>query len=114
MPSKISATFNISNNPRAIVIEVYLLRRWLKNKLPFGNYPRLLLAWTSTEAVRTQSRELLLGRSLAEFHMVARFVSSTRCVENLYGAPSDGGVSLTQVGGQNSLFRHANIHCHLT
>ena len=67
LPSKISATFNISNNPRAIVIEVYLLRRWLKNKLPFGNYPRLLLAWTSTEAVRTQSRELLLGRSLAEF-----------------------------------------------
>ena len=37
------------------------------NKLPFGNYPRLLLAWASTEAVRTQSRELVLGRSLAEF-----------------------------------------------
>ena len=27
------------------------------NKLPFGNIPRLLLAWVSTEAVRTQSRE---------------------------------------------------------
>ena len=37
------------------------------NKLPFGNLPRLLLAWVSTEAVRTQSRELVLGRSLAEF-----------------------------------------------
>ena len=37
------------------------------NKLPFGNFPRLLLAWVSTEAVRTQSRELVLGRSLAEF-----------------------------------------------
>ena len=24
----------------------------LSNKLPFGNYPRLLLAWVSTEAVR--------------------------------------------------------------
>ena len=36
-------------------------------KLPFGNLPRLLLAWVSTEAVRTQSRELVLGRSLAEF-----------------------------------------------
>ena len=24
------------------------------NKLPFGNFPRLLLAWVSTEAVRTQ------------------------------------------------------------
>ena len=37
------------------------------NKLPFGSLPRLLLAWLSTEAVRTQSRELVLGRSLAEF-----------------------------------------------
>ena len=37
------------------------------HKLPFGNLPRLLLAWLCTEAVRTQSRELVLGRSLAEF-----------------------------------------------
>ena len=36
-------------------------------KLPFGNLPRLLLAWVCTEAVRTQSREIVLGRSLAEF-----------------------------------------------
>ena len=36
-------------------------------KLPFGNLPRLLLAWISTEAVKTQSRELVLGKSLAEF-----------------------------------------------
>ena len=36
-------------------------------KLPFGNLPRLLMAWLSTEAVRTQSRELVLGRSLSEF-----------------------------------------------
>ena len=37
------------------------------NKLPFGNLPRLLLAWVCTEAVRTQSRELVLGTSLSEF-----------------------------------------------
>jgi hypothetical protein len=37
------------------------------NKLPFGTLPRLLLAWVCTEAVRTQDRELQLGRSLAEF-----------------------------------------------
>ena len=37
------------------------------NKLPFGNLPRLLLAWVSTEAVRTKSRELVLGKSLSEF-----------------------------------------------
>ena len=36
-------------------------------KLPFGNLPRLLLAWVTTEAVRTQSRELILGDSLSEF-----------------------------------------------
>ena len=36
-------------------------------KLPFGNLPRLLLAWISTEAVRTQSRELVLGNSVSEF-----------------------------------------------
>ena len=37
------------------------------NKLPYGNLPRLLLAWISTEAVRTQSRVLILGDSLSEF-----------------------------------------------
>ena len=37
------------------------------NKLPYGNFPRLILAWLSTEAVRTRSRELVLGRSLSEF-----------------------------------------------
>ena len=37
------------------------------HKLPFGNLPRLLMAWVSTEAVKTQSHELILGRSLSEF-----------------------------------------------
>ena len=37
------------------------------NKLPFGNLPRLLLAWVSTEAVKTQSRVLVLGDSLSGF-----------------------------------------------
>ena len=36
-------------------------------KLPYGNLPRLLMAWVCTEAVRTQSRELVLGKSLSEF-----------------------------------------------
>ena len=38
-----------------------------ETKLPFGNFPRLILAWICTEAVRTRSRELVLGRSLAKF-----------------------------------------------
>ena len=37
------------------------------NKLPYGNLPRLILAWVCTEAVRTRCRELVLGRSLSEF-----------------------------------------------
>ena len=38
-----------------------------ETKLPYGNFPRLLLAWVCTEAVRTQSRELILGKFLSEF-----------------------------------------------
>ena len=37
------------------------------HKLPFGNLPRLIMAWVCTEAVRTQSRDLVLGRSLSKF-----------------------------------------------
>ena len=36
-------------------------------QLPYGNIPRLLLAWVCTEAVRTQGRVLKLGRSLSQF-----------------------------------------------
>ena len=39
----------------------------IDNKLPYGNFPRLILAWVCTEAVRTQSQVLVLGRSLAKF-----------------------------------------------
>lgn len=35
--------------------------------LPYGSIPRLVLAWITTEAVRTKSRELTLGKSLADF-----------------------------------------------
>ena len=50
------------NGPYSLVMSAGAL-----NKLPYGNIPRLLLAWVCTEAVRTQSRELVLGRSLYEF-----------------------------------------------
>ena len=38
-----------------------------QTNLPFGNLPRLLLAWLCTEAVRTQNRTLILGKSLSDF-----------------------------------------------
>ncbi len=45
-------------------------------KLPYGNFPRLLLAWLCTEVVRTGSRELVLGRSLSEFMRTLGILSS--------------------------------------
>jgi hypothetical protein len=35
--------------------------------LPYGTIPRLLLAWISTETVRTKQRTLVLGESLSHF-----------------------------------------------
>lgn len=35
--------------------------------LPYGSVPRLLLAWVTTEAVKTRTRELELGDSMAAF-----------------------------------------------
>ncbi len=35
--------------------------------LPYGSYPRLIMAWVVTEATLTQKKELYLGRSLREF-----------------------------------------------
>ena len=47
------------------------------NKLPFGNLPRLILAWVCSEAVRTRSRELVLGKSLSEFMRTLGVYSSS-------------------------------------
>ena len=56
---------------------LYMVAGGGNGKLPFGNFPRLLLAWVSTEAVRTQSRELVLGRSLSEFMRALGVYSSS-------------------------------------
>ena len=52
------------------------------NKLPYGNLPRLLLAWVSTEAVRTGRRMLILGDSLSEFMRTLGVYSSAGGVAN--------------------------------
>lgn len=52
--------------------------------VPYGGLPRLLLAWMCTEAVRTGSPELLLGRSQSEFlqkldlHNDGRYIARVR------------------------------------
>ena len=66
------------------------------NKLPFGSLPRLLLAWLSTEAVRTQSRELVLGRSLAEFMRTL-------------GIYNSGGQPQTRLRNQMDRLFHASV-----
>ena len=50
------------NGPFTLVMNAGGLHR-----LPFGNFPRLLMAWISTEAVRTGNREIVIGRSLSAF-----------------------------------------------
>lgn len=49
----------------------------VENKLPYGNLPRLLLAWLCTEVVRTQRRDLELGKSLAAFMRKLGMVSDS-------------------------------------
>ena len=51
-----------ANGPYTLVMSVAGI-----NKLPFGNLPRLILAWICTEVVKTRSREVVLGKSLADF-----------------------------------------------
>ena len=46
-------------------------------KLPFGNLPRLILAWLCTEVVRTRSREIVLGKSLSDFMRALGVYSSS-------------------------------------
>lgn len=35
--------------------------------LPYGSYPRLVLAWLTTEAVRTKNPEIRLGPTFSDF-----------------------------------------------
>ncbi len=55
-----------------------------KHGVPYGGLPRLLLAWMCTEAVRTGSAELSLGRSQTEFlekldlHNDGRYIARVR------------------------------------
>ena len=72
-----------------------------KSGLPFGNIPRLLLAWVSTEAVRTQSRELFLGASLSGF------------MRKLDLAPIGGGSRGERTRLRNQMKRLFNAHIQL-
>lgn len=68
--------------------------------LPYGAMPRLLIAWMGTEAVRTQSRELELGRSMRDFL-------------NSLGLKSNGGArgSITRLKEQSRRLFRCTISC---
>ena len=72
------------------------------NKLPFGNLPRLLIAWLCTEAVRTQSRELVLGSSLSKFMRTLDVLSS-----------DSGGTTGVRTRLRNQMDRLFNAHVRL-
>ena len=69
--------------------------------LPYGNLSRLLLAWVCTEAVRTQSRELILGPSLSGF------------MRKLDMAPIGGGGRGERTRLRNQMRRLFNAHIQL-
>lgn len=68
--------------------------------LPYGSYPRLLLSWITTEAVRTKERELVLGESLSSF------------MAELGLAPTGGKWgSITQLKNQMKRLFSSHISC---
>ena len=71
----------------------------INTNLPYGNLPRLLLAWVCTEAVRTQKRELVLGKSLAEF---------MRTLGIYHNSGGRGGVQTRLLNQMDRLF-HASV-----
>jgi hypothetical protein len=68
--------------------------------LPYGSVPRLLLAWLTTEAVRTKERELVLGDNLSGF------------MRELGIVPTGGRWgSITRLREQSKRLFNASIQC---
>ena len=56
-----------ANGRLTLVVRPYFDRQQGRHLYPYGVVPRLLLFWMTTEAVRTRSRILHPGASVAEF-----------------------------------------------
>jgi hypothetical protein len=91
--------------------------------LPYGSIPRLLVAWLTTEAIRTDEQTLLLGDSMADFmqqldltrrggprgditrlkdQMMRLFSSSISC---LYADQDQGGVKGFRIASEFCWFK---------
>lgn len=58
------------NGDTSLIVQPGFVRESGQTKragIPYGVYPRLVLAWVTTEAVRTKNRQLVLGGSLTAF-----------------------------------------------
>lgn len=68
--------------------------------LPYGSKPRLLIAYMTTEAVRSKNRDIVLGRSLSEFM-------------HELGLQSTGGRwgSITGLKQQMTRLFSSSVHC---
>ncbi|MEI6534810.1 MAG: replication protein RepA [Verrucomicrobiaceae bacterium] len=60
-PGDLETYTRINGNYRLV------MQRGVDAKLPYGSYPRLLLAWVCSETVRRKERTLVLGDSLSHF-----------------------------------------------
>ena len=78
-------------------------------KLPYGNLPRLLIAWVCTEAVRTQSRELLLDSSLSEpLYLRCSHFMGKQCFLGVRGAERPACMGpRAEIEGRQAVRNHA-------
>lgn len=82
--------------------------------LPYGSIPRLLMAWITTEAVRTKEKEIILGETLSEFMEKlglvptgGRWGSITRLREQMQKLFS-AAISCTYDDGKNWAIQHVH------
>jgi len=61
------AAWTRTNGDFSLVVQPRILPNGKSIGYPYGSIPRLILAFICSEVVRTKSREIALGRSLADF-----------------------------------------------
>lgn len=53
----------------------------LENFIPYGTVPRLILSWLITTAIKTNSKEIHIGRNLSEFMKMIGFSTDGKTME---------------------------------
>lgn len=68
-PGDVKAWGRENGNFSMVMQPGYVMKKGnaISTGLPYGTYPRLLLAWLTTEAVKTKEQTIVLGESLSDF-----------------------------------------------